>query len=574
MFSDRKFNSLPHRKKKAKPLGRSVSDASSKKPKKSSIFNLFSKRSDPNLNSTGNLNDSASIGDSPSNKRARKPVGRSKSDIGYNLSDSSNASGGRGKGHDNKRIKIPDADELMSKPKKKTQLSPIIENPPTKTYFGAAVDTRKRLVNANPSNHNGKNDLEPTLDHESRRTQTPRPTNTFSSSLENMHSSQLPQEKPPLTKGLKIDNMVKRLSAERFSPPLHFNSPAFSYTRPNEQSPNPIVYAQVRRDENGEKSKSPHATESPLPLNPSRTLNMDAREKSPYRDIFGSDTVDYKYQAHRDTSPVHETISSKFRNKKIEAQNAVKDKYSSKSPSHQIQSKRSNGHHINNTENHQEHENRKHFEDRPVRDRSHRHSSEPPIIPNLRPSYGSMEHLANRRKLLETKIHERSFGRETNNNNVKKTYNIPITVDDGVEFVEEDDRFVDRVKPQSPPRKQWAKQPKYYPETDINDDFCADQDSLRREQERQRHKHYLQQEFRATSPPNNNVIDLGYIDQYDDSNLKNNNIIDHNFNYKYRTKNKQPDRGKHATEKLVSTNENDFKKREPEKHRSESNSSR
>lgn len=111
---------MPHRKKKSsKPLGRSVSDASQKKPKRPSIFNLFSKRSDPNLSTV-----SGTAIDSPrSAKRSGKPVGRSKSDVGYNsTSASSNSLQGKSQTLDRKRIKIPDNDESMTKAKKKSQL--------------------------------------------------------------------------------------------------------------------------------------------------------------------------------------------------------------------------------------------------------------------------------------------------------------------------------------------------------------------------------------------------------------------------------------------------------------------
>lgn len=94
-----------------------------------------------------------------------------------------------------------------------------------------------------------------------------------------IHSSQMPAEKLPLTKGRMVNNMVKRLSYESTSPPplktqvmitphisvQHNNNQPFSYTRglspekymSNESSPtpgSPIIYAQVVCGANGNTS--------------------------------------------------------------------------------------------------------------------------------------------------------------------------------------------------------------------------------------------------------------------------------------------------------------------------------
>lgn len=55
-----------------------------------------------------------------------------------------------------------------------------------------------------------------------------------SKSMEAMHSSQMPIEKPSLTRGMAVDKMVKRLSTERLSPPPAqiLQAGAFSYTNP------------------------------------------------------------------------------------------------------------------------------------------------------------------------------------------------------------------------------------------------------------------------------------------------------------------------------------------------------
>lgn len=94
-----------------------------------------------------------------------------------------------------------------------------------------------------------------------------------------IHSSQMPPEKLPLTKGRKVNTLVKRLSNESTSPPplktnvvisphnsiQHNNNQPFSYTRglspdkctSNETSPtsgSPIIYAQVICGNNGNSS--------------------------------------------------------------------------------------------------------------------------------------------------------------------------------------------------------------------------------------------------------------------------------------------------------------------------------
>lgn len=539
-------------------MERSVSDASQKKPKRSSIFNIFSKRSDPNLSTP-----SATVTDSPqiSGKRPAKPVGRSKSDVGYNNSPNN---GSLGKSHtiDRKRIKIPDSDESMSKAKKKSQLSPISENPPGEKYFGFTPGERKLMRNLKSEEKNLAPALEPMLsdEHEddrpvkySSRTQTtPTPPTTNhqnhsrSRSLESLHCSQMPQDKLPLTKGLKVDGIVKRLSMDRFSPPLHFNSPAFSYTRPGEQS---IVYAQVRRDENGDKSK--FGNDFPSTIH--RSSNFNARDRSPMRNIFDTDHVD---SVGRNISPPsRQTLSTKFLNEKNKEfhHNNNKSSYRN-SPLHFNGDRFATEFTHRPTQQNSDEDEGLGFEDRkrfnddltPTRDTRRESSSEPPIIPTLRPSYGSIEHLANRRKLLESKIQERTIDHGRGDTTPKTTVHT-IHVEpqqNGNHLRSYEERLPDRSGVVAPPRKQWTKQPRYYPETNLNDEFCSDIDSLRREQERQRHKDYLDRKFSEDAPTTNHrFIDLGYIDQYDESKLANNNngnIINQNLNYKYRTKERAP----------------------------------
>lgn len=555
---DRKFNSLPHRKKKSsKPLGRSVSDASSqKKPKRASIFNLFSKRSDPNLSTVSGGGTSS---ESPrSGKRTGKPVGRSKSDVGYQSTPSTaanNNSFGKSQTLDRKRIKIPDNDESMSKAKKKSQLSPISENPPGEKLFGFTPDERKllhytkseekRFHEPMQSDHNDYDDDEPI-----KLTSNKPIRANHSRSLDSLHSSQLPQEKLPLTKGLKVDGMVKRLSMDRFSPPLHFNSPAFSYTRPAEPS---IVYAQVRRDENGDKAKT--SPNEHLPSTIHRSTNSMTRDRSPIRNVFNADTVDNGFNHSSPTQ--RQTLSTKFlneKNRELHGNNNNNNNNYRKSPVHLNGDRHPTEYihriHLSDEDEGLGFDDRKRFDDHmtPVRDNaSRRSSSEPPIIPTLRPSYGSIEHLANRRKLLESKIHERTFDFGRDPTPKTKLPTKPISpLNDEHDFHEINIRTFDEHFPEQnivpSPRKQWSKQPKYYPETNLNDEFLSDIDTLRREQERQRHKTFLDRKLNEISTPKSNehVIDLGYIDQYNNNTntkfMNNNNgkIINQNLNQKHR----------------------------------------
>lgn len=275
-IDENKFNSLPTRKKKeTKPVSRSVSDVSGKKSKKPTIFSIFSRKSDTNLDQIDS-----------SKKEIGKKIGRSKSDVGQ-----TERKIGR------KRNNSENDDIISSK--KKTQLSPIIEAGPKEDYFERKdleeiADNKRRqskedinikrekrkdeeigsnlLLDHTSGNIGYTNqedlDLVPSKPIAESIKEVITNLSKHSKSTENMHSSQKPTIKPPLTKGLAVDGMIKRLSMERFSPPPHFNGPAFSYTRPNEQQ---IIYAQVVCDNDGKNkqtihssflSKEPHMTSS------------------------------------------------------------------------------------------------------------------------------------------------------------------------------------------------------------------------------------------------------------------------------------------------------------------------
>lgn len=360
----------------------------------------------------------------------------------------------------------------------------------------------------------------------------------YSQSVENLHSSQIPQEKLPLTKGVTVDGMVKRLSMERFSPPPTFTSPAFSYTRP---PTGPIVYAQVLRDENGDKStarRSPlnnsisvtgaaTATNNNVNDTPQSARERRAFSSSPTRNKFRStsdidmDTVDYIHNPHRDISShgrdfnspdVHRIV------KKDKPREPAMNRY--RSPDRRPLSdedegigfdSRRNGHDDDLSHSH--------------RNNIRQSSCEPPIIPKVKPSYGSTEHLnelSNRRKLLENKIHDRSFG-------------APKVINHRIQSTNEDEprsprhRVIEHeidVEREVPLPLQ--RRPKYYPETNVDDEFCRDNDTIRREQERLRHKKLVEKTYlNGSSSPPNRVIDLGYIDQYHDpsTNYKYPNVV-------------------------------------------------
>jgi hypothetical protein len=223
------FNSLPTRgKKKTKVVSRSVSDASTKKHKKPSVFSLFSRKSDQNLDKLDN------------NNKSPKKVARSKSDVGSSRSG--------------RRSSTENEDSSQSLLKKKAPLSPIIEASPRDDYFvgrsspplfqtkfgDKAPNAAEPLVNpAKPISEAVKSAIADLSRH--------------SKSLEEMHlhSSQQPT-KARLTKGMTVDGMVKRLSMERFSPPP--TDQAFSYIRPKDQ----IIYAQVVCNNDGNNKQTVH----------------------------------------------------------------------------------------------------------------------------------------------------------------------------------------------------------------------------------------------------------------------------------------------------------------------------
>ncbi|KAH8300046.1 hypothetical protein KR044_008982, partial [Drosophila immigrans] len=244
-----RFHSLPTRRKKGKPVARSVSDAAAKKPsKRPSIFGLFSRKSDTNVNQLER--------DPRFEDGGGRRLVRSKSDVGSGHKPEP-------KSRVNAKRSEPNPSQAV-----KPQLTPIIEQAQREDYFEQDYfrerERRKSdavTVREKHESEQGLTELltrsrsQAELDGPLLQQQAPGPQTgpaisagirdrietLKAKSSENMHSSQLPAERLPLTKGRTVNGLVKRLSMERFSPQPAINQPAFSYIRPNEG----ITYAQL-----------------------------------------------------------------------------------------------------------------------------------------------------------------------------------------------------------------------------------------------------------------------------------------------------------------------------------------
>ncbi|KMY92344.1 uncharacterized protein LOC6733596 [Drosophila simulans] len=237
------FNSLPTRRRKGKPVARSASDASTKKPasKRPSIFGLFSRKSDSNVSQ---LDRDPRFEDGG----ARRLV-RSKSDVG----SSKLARRAEDKAHQG------------ATSQSKQQLSPIIEQAQREDFFEKDYFRERERRKSDAVTPREKNESVRGLNELLARSRSqaeldgpilpsgPSGGASISAGIrdrietlqaksgENMHSSQQPAERLPLTKGRTVNGLVKRLSMERFSPQPVISQPAFSYIRPNEG----ITYAQL-----------------------------------------------------------------------------------------------------------------------------------------------------------------------------------------------------------------------------------------------------------------------------------------------------------------------------------------
>uniref|UniRef100_W8AMD5 Uncharacterized protein n=1 Tax=Ceratitis capitata TaxID=7213 RepID=W8AMD5_CERCA len=294
----KKFHSLPTRKKKApaKPVSRSVSDAAAKKPaKRPSIFNIFSRRSDTNVNQVER--------DPRFEDSGGRRLVRSKSDVGsYNKEERKYKKSLK----DTKQTAATPAglQSLNGSSKQQlinTPLSPIIENAQKEDYFAEQFNRERRKSDAITEREKHESGLSELLVRS--RSQAEEDGSILgrgpishairdkilclqSKSQENMHSSQLPAQKLPLTKGVTVNGLAKRLSMERFSPPPPLSGPAFSYIRPNEG----IMYAQLDHNEedNRYRRDAIHSPQRELrtPLREYRSPARDLRDmRSPERDL-------------------------------------------------------------------------------------------------------------------------------------------------------------------------------------------------------------------------------------------------------------------------------------------------
>jgi len=254
------FGSLPHRKQAyKKPLRRSKSDASTKKLKRNSIFNFFN-----SIPASTNLISSTNNGSSTDTKtndqkivNNNKKVGRSKSDISsqslrHKREKYVNKLHINENNNNNSNLASSDSDNnntsssliTNSLTRKKIPLSPITEvNTPLlderncSDYFEAAKSNvaSSNNNNSNSSKVEGVEDCENSLKQQRSK--------YLSKSMESMHSSQMPVEKLPLTKHVRVDKIIKRLSVERLSPPpmAVLQAGGFSYTNPQLSPKSPLM---------------------------------------------------------------------------------------------------------------------------------------------------------------------------------------------------------------------------------------------------------------------------------------------------------------------------------------------
>ncbi|XP_062535545.1 uncharacterized protein LOC134204744 isoform X1 [Armigeres subalbatus] len=262
---DNKFNSLPSRKSRAKStLTRSSSDASSKKPQKS-LLSLFNKaRNDGPVK--------------PPEEKSRITVSRSKSDVGQAPRQV------RG------RTPRRNTQEL-----KNDALTPIIEASPVE--YTRSVDPLTAYAQQKKSFGDSQE-----LNISTNRLTSKPVMETIellrqnSKSQERLHSSQLPPDKPNLTKGVTVENIVKRLSSERHTspPPAQIVRDGFSYTRPGE----PIVYAQVVCNND---NKAKHTVRNHYLVN---TSDEDVKKSSPHDDLLNRMTTKEYLTMKRPSPPL------------------------------------------------------------------------------------------------------------------------------------------------------------------------------------------------------------------------------------------------------------------------------
>ncbi|KAH8384670.1 hypothetical protein KR093_004617, partial [Drosophila rubida] len=385
-----RFHSLPTRRKKGKPVARSVSDAAAKKPaKRPSIFGLFSRKSDSSANQLER--------DPRFEDGGGRRLVRSKSDVGSGHKEAKS------------RVLSPKPSPGATKP----QLTPIIEQAQREDYFEQDYcrerERRKSDAVTVREKHESELGLSELLTRSRSKAeldgpllqQAPGPASgpaisagirdriatLKSKSSENMHSSQLPAERLPLTKGRTVNGLVKRLSMERFSPQPAINQPAFSYIRPNEG----ITYAQLD-----------HSEEAQPQPQPQRIVGRDSRtpqrEFAPARPPRATDRAVH--------SPAQRSYSPGPNGTRLASSH-------SPSPWQQLSPRN-----LSDEDEGLGCETRKvYYEDERERDRERerereRHRSEPPIVPVIRSVSPApyLDELGYRRAQLENRILTRRFG--------------------------------------------------------------------------------------------------------------------------------------------------------------------
>ncbi|KAI8122577.1 hypothetical protein CVS40_6606 [Lucilia cuprina] len=309
----KKFHSLPLRKKKAttsKPVSRSNSDAAAKKPtKRPSIFSIFSRKSDSNLNQA--VDRDPRFEDSGGRRlvRSKSDVGSSSYKLKKVLKDSKPAPATASSSGSNRQLQH-------------TQLSPIIENDSREDCFEEQFNRERRKSDAITDREKHESGLKELIARS--RSQTELDGNVVrnpisenikekiltlqAKSQENMHSSQLPAQKLPLTKGQTVNGMVKRLSMERFSPPPTIMGPAFSYIRPNEG----ITYAQLElQDDIVPQRSTLTRRDYTQRVSPVREYRSPARDyRSASRDIFTPEREILHNNHHRRSEDQTDFIAS------------------------------------------------------------------------------------------------------------------------------------------------------------------------------------------------------------------------------------------------------------------------
>ncbi|XP_058065582.1 uncharacterized protein LOC131215211 [Anopheles bellator] len=314
--SDR-FNSLPSRTKShPKRVSRSSSDAASKKPPatgKGGLLNLFGGRK----SAAPAQDDSLSAPPRPP-RLATTNLGRSKSDVG------SSAGAVRPQTQGRARVRVPrratqELGELRSiGGKKHDPLTPIIEAA-TPLENGPQVDPltvfvqRARAVSEEPQGAGRRTLANNSFTHHGME--------AGSRSVGNLHSSQLPPEKPHLTKGVTVESIVRRLSSERHSspPPAQIVSGGFSYTRHSEPTTTTTIGSRTYTTSERESAKMARpstgfldATQRPSP--PLPKYRLDEADHSP-RSLFrtvrhtnsdedeGLGGIDYSRHGHAAPTP-------------------------------------------------------------------------------------------------------------------------------------------------------------------------------------------------------------------------------------------------------------------------------